>query len=508
MQSPVRTPASNPVLDESLTHRLSQPRSTESKDVESQKEVDTPQLHRTPTFSLPEYDVNGLRASKLSGSSSGHQHAAPNNYAHYHDLGIEVDPHQWHPNQGNPHGPFAVPKEGQGDGGYLAPEPDRRRHFFKRPIVWIFLGVLLIAIIIALAVPLALHFRNQDSSSPAQIAPEGAINGSGIVALDLADGSRRIALYSQHFNGEIRKYEYLDGTWTGGTGNDVVVESGAKDGTPLMGLSYAIQGELIWRVFFVDENNTLQERINSNLTASGWAHGSLGDGNFKVSESSHVGLTACRNYQWYGAPYNSSGFGIRLYYGGDDHAVRELQWSYGHQAWGAGAVFDDANGDGGMECTIDDTNENSVTNLWLLNKAGELEHRWYDFNETAKTPTHPSNTWVKGNSIAGPTKDSAIAAIRVLPGTQKLVHAQLDGGIVREYVAEGAAELSNFTTYQSISGSPAIVGGRLGSVVLTTNHGGQEIHVFYQTNGTDVTDFIRTLDGDTWSPNSVPTGPP
>lgn len=73
------------------------------------------------------------------------------------------------------------------------------------------------------------------------------MNGSGVVALDVGDGSSRIILYSQHYNGEIRRSEYLDGTWTGAQHADVVevVASNARNGTPLMAVSFVRHQELI-----------------------------------------------------------------------------------------------------------------------------------------------------------------------------------------------------------------------------------------------------------------------
>ncbi len=86
-------------------------------------------------------------------------------------------------------------------------------------------------------------------STPDYISTTGVMNGSGVVALDVGDGSSRIILYSQHYNGEIRRSEYLDGTWTGAQHADVVevVASNARNGTPLMAVSFVRHQELIVR---------------------------------------------------------------------------------------------------------------------------------------------------------------------------------------------------------------------------------------------------------------------
>jgi hypothetical protein len=70
--------------------------------------------------------------------------------------------------------------------------------------------------------------------------------------------------------------------------------------------------------------------------------------------------------EWYGSPTNSSGFGIRLYYGRDNNTVQELGWNIdGQAAWFLGHNFPDSNGAGGVECTVRGL---SVTDVWLENR--------------------------------------------------------------------------------------------------------------------------------------------
>lgn len=163
-------------------------------------------------------------------------------------------------------------------------------------------------------------------------------------------------------------------------------------------------------MFYVDTAGYLQESINSNKTSGGWTTGLLGAGKHKVSASQNVGVTACHNDRWYGAPYNSTAGGLRLYYGAagangsNDSFVQELAWADGNGAWDVGSKFEDTNGDGGVECTVGHFGQPpSFTNLWLLNTKGELEQRWMDFNRTANTSTHITGSWVRGTSLSTPT---------------------------------------------------------------------------------------------------------
>lgn len=129
-------------------------------------------------------------------------------------------------------------------------------------------------------------------------SPVGAMDGSGIVGIDLADDSRRIVAFYQHAAGRIRRIDYQDGRWT-----DVdEIEAWRvppREGTPLMAVEYSDEGESTWRVFYIDQDDHLREVIKSNLT-NRWWEGPLGAQQIKASSSEHAGLTVCRNRQWYG----------------------------------------------------------------------------------------------------------------------------------------------------------------------------------------------------------------
>ncbi|KAI9760935.1 MAG: hypothetical protein M1835_000074 [Candelina submexicana] len=397
----------------------------------------------------------------------------------------------------------------------------------SRKRFWIcVLAALSIAAIIAIIVGCVVGLRGNGSrhtGAPNYASTTGVFNGSGVVALDNGDGSSKIIMYSQYHNGDIRRSEYLDGKWSGGQSTDAVEVVGrkARNGSALMAVSFEQGDELIvsfdlktnsndpqpnlvkWRVFYIDVDGYLQESINSNKTQGGWFTGPLGQGRFKVSDSPHVGLSACHNPQWYGAPYNSSAGGLRLYYGAGNHTVQELRWIDGRTAWEMGANFPDSDGDGGVECTVAHSAPPSITNLWLLNTKGELEQRWFDFNESAATNGHKVGVWSKALTYPGPRPQSHITAITASKD-QKLVHFQLANNTVRELIVEGTAESTIVRSYLDIKEKPALPGSHLGSVVLNTTLGGQEIHVYYQTNGSDISEFVRTLDGLSWAEDVVP----
>jgi len=369
----------------------------------------------------------------------------------------------------------------------------------------ILLGILtLISIMgLALGLGLGLTFRKTgDSEVPAGLPQSGALNGSGIVAIDLDDGMHMITTYTQTYDGTIVWSQYLNDTWSGGSLNDTVLTDNdtPRNGTPLMALSYINNEELIWHVFYVTTDNYLADSVNSNKS-DGWSTGFLRNGNFAVSNSSHVGLSACVNYDWYGEPYNN-GLGIRLYYGAANNTIQELGWALGNTAWDYHWNFPDTNGAGGVECTV---RGSSITYIWL-EANGNLQQMWYDFDVSARSPTHPVKEWVTGLTYSPILPNSSISAINNNTTDSKLVHFQDPNYDIKEIIANGTAENDTWsgTTFDVGSG---IAWTRIGSVVLETGIGdGQEIHVMYQTNDTDMMDFTRTLDGGSWAPQYVPVG--
>lgn len=259
-------------------------------------------------------------------------------------------------------------------------------------------------------------------------------------------------------------------------------------------------------MFYVTVDNYLSDWINSNLTQR-WSPGTLRSGNFAVSNSSHVGLTACVNTQWYGAPANIAGLGIRLYYGRADNIIQELGWNLdGQTAWFNGTNFADSNGAGGVECTVRGA---SITYVWLENTQGQLQQMWYDFNMSAATPNHTVGEWVAGLTYDGVLHNSAISAINNFNATPptKNVHFQAPDLSIMEIISNGTAEADAWDGSFVVGSQKGINGTRIGSVVLATGiGGGQEIHVFYQTNGTDMVDFIRALTDTNWAVKEVPVG--
>lgn len=110
-------------------------------------------------------------------------------------------------------------------------------------------------------------------------------------------------MYFQHWTGDIR-YKQLSntGSWIGGDYSAVVAQD-AKNNTPLSAVSYVLNESSRWHVFYVDQNNTLKQRSNSNTT-NVWEDGPINALNLKVYDADMVGMQAC----WYGNDYGDSDY--------------------------------------------------------------------------------------------------------------------------------------------------------------------------------------------------------
>jgi hypothetical protein len=133
------------------------------------------------------------------------------------------------------------------------PPPQQRALKLKFSWKHIILAILVVLLVLALALGLSLGLtrKHQLHIAPAPI-DNGAINGSGVVAIDL-DNKSTITAYTQNADGVIVVSEYTNENWTGGALSNLITANGsfngedltARKGTPLMAESYARYGELI-----------------------------------------------------------------------------------------------------------------------------------------------------------------------------------------------------------------------------------------------------------------------
>ena len=158
-------------------------------------------------------------------------------------------------------GPELKPAEASSEQSSVAPqeylEPTSRQRTLKLELKFswkhIILAIFVVLLILALALGLSLGLtrKYQLHIAPAPI-DNGAINGSGVVAIDL-DNKSTITAYTQNADGVIVVSQYANENWTGGALSNLITANGsfngedltARKGTPLMAESYARDGELI-----------------------------------------------------------------------------------------------------------------------------------------------------------------------------------------------------------------------------------------------------------------------
>ncbi|KAI9876342.1 MAG: hypothetical protein M1830_006739 [Pleopsidium flavum] len=339
---------------------------------------------------------------------------------------------------------------------------------------------------------------NSTISKPiSNLSTSGAFNGTGMALLDLGvDRAVDAFVWFQDYKGQIRSSELKGLAWRQGQSSDIVVASNVKNCTPLTAVSYTKDTALTVHLFYIDSSNVIQEMIHSN-TSNRWIKGSLGSFNFKVSESASVDLAACYNDQWYGSAAGSSG-GIRLFYGASNTTVQELSWAVGSTAWTSDFLFPRVNGKGGLSCAGAGS---GTSYLYLLDSHNQLELWWKDFNTAAVNSTnHPLGVWTQGPTAATSVRTNSPLSY------DNFVYFQDPSNNIIGIQPDPSAESSSFkASFQVGGGATGVPNTRIASTTFyPTADTPSELHVFFQTNGSDITEYLRGQNGGQWSSNTVP----
>ncbi|GAB7341492.1 hypothetical protein MBLNU457_7720t2 [Dothideomycetes sp. NU457] len=419
---------------------------------------------------------------------------------------------------------------------FVNPKERRRVCGMKRGLL-IALVVLVLVLAVALGVGLGVGLSQKaKSSSSSQAASAyliggalnavyysttGAFNGSGIaLASESFDGSSHgdLVMYFQHYTGQIRWQQLTDqGQWVGGD-ETTIVASDARNSTPLSAVAYAMNKTSTWHVFYIDVNNTLRQKTNSNAT-NVWVEGPLSKQKFKVYNADQVGMQAC----WYGNDYGDSDYahtplpsngdtsnasitnyqevGMHMWYASDNQTFQQLGWRAGDLQWTSQGAWENKNGHAGVGCYS--WGPGTTTYVMMVNQENTVEFWWKDTNTNlTNTTTHPINEWV----------NSSIAINSVQPSTSL--------GYTNIFYAQDAAT-NNIIGYNitwnsentTISGapftvdggsSPGLPGTHMSVTAEPSSSGGNNLYVFYQTEGNDITEFTRDIVSGQWSDYVLP----
>ncbi|KAI9892234.1 MAG: hypothetical protein M1814_001693 [Vezdaea aestivalis] len=409
------------------------------------------------------------------------------------------------------------------------PPPSPISRWMRRhgPCQWTLLTILLlvagiIIVSLGLGLGLGLGLRPKPSIDEPTRA-SGSANLTGLVALD--DGqkiSKIFAYYLDSFQ-SIRRINFANSDWSREDAKETinVGPDGVRDASSLMALSYIVNSQLVWKVFFFDKKNILQESTYDNSTAK-WIVGPLGNRQVSSSDSKSAGLTACYS-EVFGDNYTP---GISLFYG-TPAGVQQLTFTIGNAAWKDGTFFPDLSGETGNECT---SRNKSVLNLWGTSRdivqvngkpTRSLIHKYIELNDSVRA--RPTKKWLNSN-VTYPALHykSALSVITLEGAALRLVHVQLPNATIRELLVDGYAETSKLTgQFFDVKGANPRLETKLGTVIQETGvEDGREIHVLFEpdlsitpTKGNDgpkgsfvgrISDAVRSLNSNQWALTLVP----
>ncbi|KAK3700905.1 hypothetical protein LTR37_015708 [Vermiconidia calcicola] len=359
------------------------------------------------------------------------------------------------------------------------------------------------------------------TSSPAptqspDYSTSGAFNGTGIALATQSFGQGTfgtVVVYFQHWTGQIR-YMQLDsyGSWRGGD-ESTIVATNARNGTPIAAVAYAMNEISTWHIFYIDKDNTLQEKINGNTTNL-WLDGPLGSYGFQAMDDPNVGLQGC----WAGyrpgdqinaipiqgsedQNYTSSSqtLGISLWYGATPTRLQSVGWTFGTETWGEKERLDGFNGHAGIGCYS--WGPGTVTYLMASDLSNTVNIWWKDLNSTGKeNSTHPIETWTN-SSVAIPNSFQNTS----LGYTSHLYSQDSELNLVG-YNVSWNAENTAFVPGDEfeIEGDQGLAGTHMSVTAVPSDSGGESLLVFNQIEGDSITVFTRDIEQGQWTSAVLP----
>ncbi|KAF2765136.1 hypothetical protein EJ03DRAFT_280674 [Teratosphaeria nubilosa] len=329
---------------------------------------------------------------------------------------------------------------------------------------------------------------------PAYFSTRGAFNGSGIAfasqsfSPNIQTSTHGIAtVYFQYYDGIVRFVQLsADGEWQGGD-ISTIVASDAKNSTPLSAVSYSVNGTSTWHLFYIDRMNRVRQRSNSNMT-NFWTDGPVNFANIMAYFANQAGMQAC----WYGQ-------GLHLWCATNETTFQQWIWHAGTDKWTYEQDWSDKNGHAGVGCYS--WGSGAMAYVMFVNTQDTVEFWWKD-TDTNRTSTkeHPINAWTN-SSISIPNVNPATSM-----GYTIFFYAQAaDTNLIKGYnVSWNAENTSLVGSLFDVADTPDLSGTRFGMSALPTLSNGSDLLVFFQENGSDVSQYTRDLVGGIWSHAALP----
>ena len=295
-----------------------------------------------------------------------------------------------------------------------------------------------------------------------------------------------------------------------------------------------------WHIFYIDTNNTIRQRSNSNTT-NVWVDGPVNAQKLVANNADQVGLQAC----WYGndygdvdyvhtpLPQNGDGsnssikshneYGMHLWYASDNTTFQQMGWRQGDLNWTFQGSWTDKNGHAGVGCYS--WGPGTSNYVMFVNKQNTVEFWWKDTNTNLTSTTkHPINAWTNSKfNHSGPTVIhhlpetltlrsllASIAINNVHPSTSlgytNYMYAQdAATGLIKGYNISWASENTKIVTADKfvVGNTPGLPGTHMSVTALPSDSGGNNLFVFYQTIGNDITEATRDIVSGQWTSSTL-----
>lgn len=279
-------------------------------------------------------------------------------------------------------------------------------------------------------------------------------------------------------------------------------------------------------------NNQIKQRTSSNTTGGLWADGPVNDAKLLANDADQVGMQAC----WYGSDYGDSDYvsqcsqsadvacasltlltvqthtplpnsgadasfsdevGMHLWYASNSTTFQQYGWRDGDTEWEYQATWSDYNGHAGVGCYS--WGPGTVTYAMFVNLANTVEFWWKDTNTNlTSTDAHPINAWTNASQIAINDVNPASSL-----GYTNYFYAQMADNMISGYNISWAAENTTILTGTGdqfvVEGDQGLPGTHMSVSAIPNFSGGNQLVVFYQTNGSDISEYARDFYAGQWT---------
>jgi hypothetical protein len=197
--------------------------------------------------------------------------------------------------------------------------------------------------------------------------------------------------------------------------------------------------------------------------------------------------------------------GIHIWYADTNTSFQRYSYIVGQDQWQYDTRFPNQNGQAGVGCQTWESG--TVYYISMVDLDDNINIWWKDSNSSnPSTPNHPINQWTKSNIVIPNVHPSTSTGY-----TNYLIYQGSDS-FIRGAKITWAAE--NTTIAPSPNGdggldvwtipTPGVPGTHLVVTALADTSGGAHLSVFFQVNGTDITQYARDDTSGTWTSSETP----